>query len=295
MAKIDIPTKRLIQIRPMDWVRVILPECDEVEITEMRPDKVPRTESKLDALFWIRSNNEQFILNIEPQGYLDPAMPARMLRYRSDVWEYTISKGLATPSIKQVVIFFYPQHDNKKNYLEDTWQERKTLAFEYEVIKVWEMDRDPVLQKKLLGLYPLLPLMERGPGETPDQAIEAAVNIIQTVEEEALKADLLAVMSILAGERFSSKLVRKYVRREMLMKSTLFKEWVEEEREEIGISKTRENIIELLTEKFDFVPSAMKGQLAQVNDQVVLDSLLRKIIRVERLEEFGASLEKVVR
>lgn len=87
-------------------------------------------------MFWIKNDKEQFILNIEPQGYLDPAMPARMLRYRSDVWEYTISKGLMTPSIKQAVVFFYPQHDNRKHKLEDSWGEKKTLDFEYKVIKV---------------------------------------------------------------------------------------------------------------------------------------------------------------
>ena len=113
MPKIDIPTKRLIQIRPMDWVKAILPEYENAEIAELKPDKVPRTESRLDSLFWIQNEKEQFILNIEPQGYLDPAIPVRMLRYRSDVWEYTISKGLMTPSIKQVVVFFYPHHDNK--------------------------------------------------------------------------------------------------------------------------------------------------------------------------------------
>ena len=47
---IDIPRKRLTQIRLEDWVRVILPDCEGAEITEMRPDKVSRTKSKLDAL-----------------------------------------------------------------------------------------------------------------------------------------------------------------------------------------------------------------------------------------------------
>ena len=89
----------------------------------------------------------------------------------------------------------------------------------------------------------------------------------------------------------------------MIIQSRLMKEWIEEalkeelteELEKVAISKTRESIIDLLTEKFDFVPRTMQEQLAKVNDQVVLHSLLRKIIRVEGLEDFGASLEKVVR
>ena len=48
----------------------------------------------------IDSPEENFILNIEPQGYLDSAMSARMLRYRSDIWGYTQAAGLGTPSVE---------------------------------------------------------------------------------------------------------------------------------------------------------------------------------------------------
>lgn len=298
MPKIDIPTKRLIQIRPMDWVKAILPEYENAEVAEMKPDKVPKTESKLDSLFWVQKGNQQFILNIEPQGYLDPAMPARMLRYRSDVWEYTISKGIMTPSIKQAVVFFYPHHDNRKHRLEDFWGEERTLDFGYEVVRVWEMKKQPVIEKKLLGLYPLLPLMEQEEEETPDRVMEITVKAIDEVEEAALKADLLAVVSILAGEKFSSELVRKYIRREMLMNSPLFNEWVEEERKEAAqkatISKSKEIIIDQLIAKFDFIPPAIREQLSKVNDQEILDSLLRRIIKITEIEEFEQLIKKVV-
>ena len=53
----------------------------------MKPDKNPKVESRLDSLFWIQNDKEEFILNIEPQGYYESSLPARMLRYRSDIWE----------------------------------------------------------------------------------------------------------------------------------------------------------------------------------------------------------------
>lgn len=294
MPKIDIPTKRLIQIRPMDWVKAILPEYENAEVAEMKPDKVPRTESKLDSLFWIQNNKQQFILNIEPQGYLDPTMPVRMLRYRSDVWEYTISKGLMTPPIKQVVVFFYPHHDNRKHRLEDFWGEDKTLDFAYEVIRVWEMSKKPIIEKKLLGLYPLLPLMEQEEQETPDQVMQTTVKVIDEVEEAALKADLLAVVSILAGDKFSSELVRKYIRREMLMNSPLYNEWVEEERKESAIRTKKETIIELLEERFDVIPKEIRENLEKITEKETLDVLFRKAIRVSTLAEFEQLVNKVV-
>ncbi|SHI62343.1 hypothetical protein SAMN02745975_00268 [Geosporobacter subterraneus DSM 17957] len=53
MPNIDIPTKRLIQIRPMCRAKATLPEYENADIAEMKTGKVPRTESKLDSLFWI--------------------------------------------------------------------------------------------------------------------------------------------------------------------------------------------------------------------------------------------------
>ena len=84
----------------------------------------------------------------------------------------------------------------------------------------------------------MLPLMERNYNETDDGLMEETITTIKTVENEALQADLLAVTSILAGERFSNELVKKYIRRDMLMSSPLFNEWVEEERKEAAEKAT---------------------------------------------------------
>ena len=135
-------------------------------------------------------------------------MPARMLRYRSDIWEYTIQKHMGTPSIKQAVIYFFKEHDNKRYDLSDRWGLEETLKFSYRSIKVWEMKKCPVIEKKLVGLYPILPLMEKSEDETDENILKDTISVIKTVDNEALQADLLAVTSILASERFTSDLVK---------------------------------------------------------------------------------------
>ena len=112
-------------------------DCNKDWIIEMDAEKVPaKKESRLDKLILIEAPNERYILNIEPQGYLDYTMPARMLRYRSDIWEYTIQKHMGTPSIKQAVIYFFKEHDNKRYDLSDRWGSEETLKFSYRSIKV---------------------------------------------------------------------------------------------------------------------------------------------------------------
>ena len=76
-------------------------------------------------------------------------MSARMLRYRSDIWEYTLAAGLGTPSIKQAVIYFYKQHDNKQYSLKDSWGDAKTLEFNYKAIRIWELKKAVIIEQKL--------------------------------------------------------------------------------------------------------------------------------------------------
>lgn len=289
-----------MQSRIEDWIEFLIPGCSKGWIKEMDPSKVPsKKESRLDKLILIDSPKERFILNIEPQGYLDYAMSARMLRYRADIWEHTISTGIGMPSIRQVVIYFYKQHDNKEYLLEDSWDGIKTLEFKYKSIKVWELKKASIIERKLEGLYPLLPLMEREYEETDEQIMDITIQTIKMVENIGLQADLIAVVSILAAQVFNSELVRKYIRRDMLMDSPIYNEWVEEERKEAAqeaeLQTTKRNIIELLVEKFDFIPKVMRENIENINDILILHDLFRKSIKVSTIEEFQEILDKAIK
>ena len=228
MASLDIPIKRAIQRTIGDWVKFIMPECATATIEDIKTEYTPKTQSRLDSLTWVDYADKRFILNLEPQGYYDKALPARMLRDCSDVWEYTISKNFGTPHIRQVVVFFYPEHDNKKHRLENRNDDKKYLDYCYDVIQVWKQKKQVVLENKLVGLYPLLPLMEQGEGETQDEIIKQAVSVINAVDDKGLSIDLLSVMAILAEEIYPSELIRKFIGRDLIMKSTLLREWVTE-------------------------------------------------------------------
>ena len=56
----------------------------------------PKKESRLDSVLEINDPSGPYLLNCEPMGYRDKALPARMLRYRSDIWEATLIDGKGT-------------------------------------------------------------------------------------------------------------------------------------------------------------------------------------------------------
>ena len=62
MPQIDIPVKRLMQIRLEDWVEYLIPNCNKDWIIEMDAEKVPaKKESRLDKLILIEAPNERYI------------------------------------------------------------------------------------------------------------------------------------------------------------------------------------------------------------------------------------------
>jgi predicted transposase YdaD len=232
MPKIDIPIKKLIELRPADWARYVQPGCREEWVTKFKTNYTPKKESRLDSVLEITDPGGPYLLNFEPMGYRDNALPARMLRYRSDIWEATLTDGRGTPPIRQVVVFFFQDDDNGLHRLRDRW-DGGLLEYSYTVIRVWDERRQLVIARRLVGLYPLLPLMRgEDDDETPEQALRESMAAVQGIEDEALQLDLLAVMAILAGGKFPPDLVLSMIRREMVMESPIFQEWVKEERAE---------------------------------------------------------------
>ena len=129
-----------------------------------------------------------------------------------------------------------------------------------------------IANKKLIGLYPLLPLTKQEETKKPHEIISSAINVIDTITDPVLKADVLSAMSILAAEKYSEDLIKKYVRREQLMQSVLFQEWVADfvdEATEKAIKETQEEIaIEFLREgiSIEKVARACKLSIKRVRE-----------------------------
>ena len=77
-----------MQLRPKDWIKYLLPELSGEEFAEIKSEKVLRLNPG-----WMRFADwcsKAYLFAPEPQGYRDTALPARMLRYRADIWEYNV-------------------------------------------------------------------------------------------------------------------------------------------------------------------------------------------------------------
>lgn len=84
MGDKDIISKRLLKRLAADMARILLKlEVDEVDVVETQSQRVE--ERRADLVVKARSGNNHYLLHIEIQNHNEPAMPWRMLRYRTDI------------------------------------------------------------------------------------------------------------------------------------------------------------------------------------------------------------------
>jgi len=163
------------------------------------------------------------------------------------------------------------------------------------VVWVWEEERQPVIDQQLIGLYPLLPLMKGKPEEKPERVLQESVEAIKKVGDEALKQDLLAVMGILAGGKYAAELVYSLIRREMIMQSPIYQEWVKEKRAEAEakgrIEKAREDICKFMVRKFGADTGEVMEKVQRVASLEILDKLMEKLFAANTLEEAQAIIK----
>lgn len=300
MAKTDIPSKRLLQLRPEDWIKAVLGTVEDVKFREIKPEKNPKVESRLDALYLIEDEDNRFILNLEPQGYIDPAIPARMLRYRADVYESMLSTNRDLLPMKQVVIYFSKEQETTDNKIIDDLFDNSNIHYKYDVLRAWEMDKKFVLENELIGLYALLPLMEDERKKINKEIVlKESVKIASEVKDEALSKDILAAMSFLSEVEYSKEMITNIIRREMLMGSPLYEEWAMEERKEAELktkkSILKEKLIKLLSAKFGIIDDETVKKIESIDSDSILNQLFDNSLTISSKDEFLELLEKALK
>ena len=81
----------------------------------------------------------------------------------------------------------------------------------------------------------------------------------------------------------------------MLMGSTLFNEWVKEERDEAAVKEVVRNTIEVLVTKFGVVDEDLLEKLRNIKSKTMLDQLFKQSLIVSTIEEFEKMVHKATK
>jgi hypothetical protein len=175
-----------------------------------------------------------------------------------------------------VVVFFYRENDNKVHRLHDCWGEAATLDYTYRVIRIWE---------------------------EPGQVLSESIATIQKVEDVSLQQDLLAAMAIMAGGRYAPELIRTMIRREMVMESPIYQEWVKEERTEAEVrgigkgkaEKAQDAIYKILNKRLGLDSLKLQQQVWTITSEPVLDWIFDEIVDITSKEAAKNIIETAIK
>lgn len=278
----------------------------EATLQELLDPVLITQERRADLLLRFTDAHAQTaILHIEFQRSPDMDLPLRMLEYA-----VRILRRYDHPP-QQVLILIEPSEAAMR--VPSIFQ-AGGLQVSYQVIRLWEQDPNFVLERGLVGLIPLVPLM--GTADRPvGEVLDACAEVVRSeVESEQEQKSLLLIASALGSLRRSSRgEIEAFLRRVAmfdLLETPLMRELLgeaeqraerrgeergerrgEERGEERGARRELLRTITLLLgRKFGSVPGELSAKLESITELARLEQLTVAVLDCASLEEFAARL-----
>jgi len=233
---------------------------------------------EMDFLTKINMDSESFILHVEFEtAYKSNSdMMKRMLRY------YTYIKWHNDMPIYQVLVVLKKPANvkNIKGSFESSVQDLDVMKYNYKVVKIYELDKNEILEQGKIVLYPLRVFMKYEE-DTEQNHIQECLLAVENLEDK----DYYFLTVECIKKLYKKSKYEKYVKEEILMKSMLYKEPYEKGIKE-GLKEGKiDTVLKFLTKRFGLLPEDVKAKIRKL-DVISLDIILDKILDYKDLEDF---------
>ena len=299
MADTDSPLKQLFSAFITDFAAWLL----QADVRDAHPLNIelPAEMLAADQVFHVTLADERtLVLHIEFQGRTShQPMEWRMLEYMTRL-AYTHRLNL-----RSVVIYVGrgAGAGDTGHYQVNGPDGRPTLAWQYDVIRLWQMRAEELLA---VGRPALLALVGQTQIETPETVLPEVVARMHSVPDTEMRGRLLAALTALIPEEEMIAMVERLIDREELLLDTPFLRRIRAEaraegraegraeaRAEGALATRRRSILDVLVVRFDpraSVYQQIERQLETITDEAQLTQLLATVIRVESVADFQAAL-----
>ena len=297
MADIDTISKYLIQHYPDHFARFALAR-DDVEVIEIIETEQPTVRARrADSFIRVRIDGQEALVHNEFQttDSTKPPMPRRMAGYIGHAIEH---HGLP---IFSNVIYLRPNagQNDLGYYIQEV--PGYEIAIRYRVIRLIEIEGQPILSTGHSGLIPFTPLMKPPDGMASDAWLHQCIHTARTRPiGRSYRADYLAGMVALSELVYDSETISAVIFQEDIMdiirESSLFQSLTqqsrEEAREEGGRQRAIEDLLDVLEVRFDMPEThPLSTRIAAIDDLQRLKQLLRTAVQVPNLDAFQRVLD----
>jgi hypothetical protein len=194
MGELDVAAKVILQVAPVDLAGLALPGA---RVLGVRPvdTTLPALALTMDKLFRVELEGaaEPHMLHVEVAANWAASVPRQAFGY----WSLA---HRAYDDLSSVVICLKPgqKQGAPRGLYEHVVRGRRTVRFEFDVIRVWELRVDEVLDAGKLGLLPFVPFMA---GVTTKH-VEHAMATLASVEPGQRRGDLQGALAVFANNIF---------------------------------------------------------------------------------------------
>ncbi len=203
----DTSTKRLVNTRPEDFIRWLIPGAQFIGPVEARSLNLNNQEIEADNLHQMIVDGIKCLIHIEFQSYADEHMAERMWKYNAmATWTYDCPTDSFVIYLRRCKV--------AEPFFRWKFPPAKTVhLFHFNVVKLWEVSFEEIEQAGLLGLLPLMVLARGGKNR---KVVEKAITTIETSEDED-RRDLLSLTYIFASMAFVKEADRHWLKRRFRM------------------------------------------------------------------------------
>ena len=283
---VDRSLKALARRYPKPFVRVVLGSVEDLIVETIENPEINLPERRLDFVYGLQQERRDFILHLEFQLEHRADVPERMFTYNA-----LLTATYERPVLSAVI--YLERHNYRRlpqEYVVE-FRGRAVHTFPYLVVRLWDY-AEAIASGELRELAPLLILLTE---EKDHRVLARSRELILASGDEKWRADALSTAITVARRYFSKDFLLRFFREElkMLQEADIVQDWINEGMEKGAIKAIREDILDVLSERFGVVKTGIGKKLAGIDDPAVLRSLLRRSVKVESLEEFMRLLEGV--
>lgn len=227
----------------------------------MKPSELSLEPIRADSLIFLES--EDIVLHIEFQTEPKDGIPYRMLDYAVRLYRRYQQKD-----IYQVIIYL---RKSQSPLVRQNWYQRGKANHEFEVIRLWEMPSEPLLQTP--GLFPLAILAK---AENRENLLRQIAEEIEQISNSREQSNVAASTAILEGLVLNKDIIQRLLRNDIMKESVIYQEIKAEGLQE-GLQQGEANLIlRLLNRRIGGVSPELSLKIQSLN--------------LEQLENLGEAL-----
>jgi predicted transposase YdaD len=133
-----------------DGTEIIAELMPDFEVVSMQNIEIDRSKLKADLVFLVYYKGKLAVLNLELQSQEDDHIGCRLLQYAAGLYDL-----YELPVLTAVIYLFRCNPEQPPFRIECV--DKKPITFDYDVICLWEVESQWIMDRKTLPLYVLLP------------------------------------------------------------------------------------------------------------------------------------------